>query len=156
VLAVLTSAGPVAAPEPLTELTAEDTLLDAADAAEPAADVALLAADVTLLAATDAAELTAAPAELSAAPAELDVVEEVPPQAVASNPAANKAPASRPRDQERRCGSNMISPLLLPQATDSGYTICPLSGVTTPSVLMVRPGRNRRSVGARRPIAQIA
>jgi hypothetical protein len=65
VVAVFTSAGPVAAPEPFTELAADDTLLEAADPAELAADDALLAADDTLLPAVDAVELTAAPAELA-------------------------------------------------------------------------------------------
>jgi hypothetical protein len=99
-----------------------------------------------LLAAADAAELTAAPAELSAAPAELDVVEEVPPQAVASNPAANKAPASRPKDQECRCGSNIDFSLgFFRNPRILGTRFVPFRGDDL-SVLMVRPGRNRRSI----------
>src|SRR6478609_6150251 len=109
VVAVLTSAGPVALPA-FTELTAEDTLLAAADAAEPAADVALAAADDSLLPAASAAEPATLATEPAALATELAVVEAVPPQAEASNPTARTTPATRPAALERLCGPNMMSP----------------------------------------------
>src|SRR6476469_8996381 len=88
--AVVTSAGPVALPA-FTELTADDTLLEAADAAEPAADVAFSAADDSLLPAASAPEPAALATELTAAPAELAVEDADPPQAAASKPTARTA-----------------------------------------------------------------
>jgi hypothetical protein len=152
VVAVLTSAGPVALPA-LTELTADDALLAAADAAEPAADVALAAADVALSAADDSllpAASAAEPATLATEPAalatELAVVEAEPPQAEASNPTASTTPATRPAALERLCGPNMMSPfgsVSRPQWQQANVFV-PFPGNDL-TVSMVQPRRNSRA-----------